>query len=68
MELLKIDEGGEMGMMFCELSGFRKVGMVMEDGDVRRGPAVARWDFFTPPGEAGVREPHLVEQMFLTAM
>lgn len=57
-----------MDMVFCELPCIGKVGVVMEDNDVRRRSVVPRSNLFAPSGEGRICKPHLVEQMLLTAV
>jgi len=68
VELLEIGEGSEMEMIFSELSCFGEVGMVMKDGDVGRRSTIPWSYLFTPSREAGVREPHLLEEVLLAAV
>lgn len=56
-----------MDVMFRELARLGEVGMVMKDDDVEGRSPVPWLNLFTPPGEARVRKPHLVEQMLLAA-
>jgi len=68
VEFLKVGEGSEMEMMFSELSCFGEVGMVMKDSDVGRRSTISWPNFFAPSRETGVRKPHLLEEVLLTAI
>ena len=68
MKLLEVGEGREMNMVLSEIIRFGEVGVVMKDGDVRRGSTISGSNFFAPFGNACIRKPHLLEEVFLAAV